>query len=189
MSRAIDSIITYRILSLLVTPFEDTDAYKLGIIDKNGKELKSMGQLNTVQERDAYTLLHRLVFRLKKIIEKVPIENKRLLSFAAALSLIKEEYEVNRESLDLEFKFSKSLNNVKEESLIIVENFLNNKYIVPFRLFKEELAGNAVGRGAIAGIGVGLEGEPGLKTTQMKKYKDRNKKNAPSSLLRRKMDV
>ena len=68
MGRFVDSLIAYRILKLLVTPFDKTDAYKLGIIDAKGKELKRMQELNSVNERDAYTLLHRLVFRIKKII-------------------------------------------------------------------------------------------------------------------------
>ena len=40
MSRAIDLLITYRVIKMLVTPFDNTDAYKLGIIDKNGKVLR-----------------------------------------------------------------------------------------------------------------------------------------------------
>ena len=84
MGKAVDSIIAYRILKLLVTPFNKTDAFKLGIIDEKGQELKKMRDLHTTEERDAYTLLHRLVFRLKKIIEKVPVDNKKFLSLAAA---------------------------------------------------------------------------------------------------------
>ena len=186
MSRAIDSIIAYRILKLLVTPFSDTEAFKLGIIDEKGKELKKMGQLNTVNERDAYTILHRLVFRLKRIIEKIPIENKRLVSFAAALSLIKEQYESNKEPLDLEFKFTKRLRENLSEELILVERFTKGNYMKTFKQYNEELAGNAVGRGAVAGIGVGTNGEPGLTPKQMKKYKNQNIKNAPVALLRRK---
>ena len=185
MSRAIDSIIAYRILNLLVTPFVDTDAYKLGIIDEKGKELKKMGQLNTVDERNAYTILHRLVFRLKRIIEKIPIENKRLASFAAALSLIKECVEINIEPIDLEFQFSKRLRQDLTEELDIVERFTKGNYMKSFRQYSEELAGNAVGRGAIAGIGVGPKGEPGLTLKQMTKYKLKNQKNAPVALIRR----
>ena len=70
MGRFVDSVIALRILRLLTTPFDQTDAYRLGIIDEKGKELKSMSDLHTVEERDAYTLLHRLVFRLKKMLEK-----------------------------------------------------------------------------------------------------------------------
>ena len=36
MGRFVDSIIAYRILKMLVVPFENTDAFKQGIVDKNG---------------------------------------------------------------------------------------------------------------------------------------------------------
>ena len=39
MGRAIDLFVTYRFIKLLVTPFEKQDAYKLGIIDKNGNRI------------------------------------------------------------------------------------------------------------------------------------------------------
>ena len=39
MSRVIDALIAYRIVKLLVTPFNKTQAYKLGIIDDKGKVL------------------------------------------------------------------------------------------------------------------------------------------------------
>ena len=40
MGSAIDLFVTYRFLRLLTTPFEKTDAYKFGIIDKNGNRIK-----------------------------------------------------------------------------------------------------------------------------------------------------
>ena len=39
MGRAIDLFVTYRFIKLLVTPFEKTEAYKLGIIDKDGNRV------------------------------------------------------------------------------------------------------------------------------------------------------
>ena len=57
MSRFVDSLIAFRIPKMLVTPFAETDAFRLGIVDAKGKELKKMSQLNTVEERDAYTIL------------------------------------------------------------------------------------------------------------------------------------
>ena len=39
MGSAIDLFVTYRFLKLLTTPFNKTDAYKLGIIDKNGHRI------------------------------------------------------------------------------------------------------------------------------------------------------
>ena len=86
MGRFVDSVIALRILRVLTTPFDQTDAYKLGIIDENGKELKRLSQLQQTNERDAYTILHRMIFRIKRIINKVPVENRKLSSYAAALS-------------------------------------------------------------------------------------------------------
>lgn len=150
MGRFVDSIIAYRILKLLVTPFEDTDAYKLGIIDKKGKELKKMSQLNTVVERDAYTILHRLVFRLKKIVEKVPLENKKLLSFAAAVALIKEHYQNNYEPINLEEQYIDRLNTDLTSELLLVEQFKNST--MTFRQFLEDAPANASSGGGVAGF-------------------------------------
>ena len=37
-NRAVDLVITYRVVKMLVTPFERQEAFKYGIIDKDGKE-------------------------------------------------------------------------------------------------------------------------------------------------------
>ena len=89
-SPAIDAFITFRFLKLLVTPFNKTEAFRLGIIDERGKVLRKYKTLERVEERQAYTILHRLVFNVKKLIEKVPGGKSRLASYAAALFLIKE---------------------------------------------------------------------------------------------------
>ena len=87
-SRGIDFLITYRVVKLMVTPFEKQPAYALGIIDKNGKVLKKAKTLKTGKEREAYTLLHRFVFNLKRIMNKEGL-GSRLGSFAVALALSK----------------------------------------------------------------------------------------------------
>lgn len=140
MGRFVDSVIAYRILRMLVTPFDQTDAYSLGIIDEKGKELKRMNQLNTVAERDAYSILHRMIFRIKRIIEKVPTDNKKLLSFAAALSLVKEHAEDTKEVINLEELYLDMIKNqsMLQEDIDITHNFFNNRYMVPFRLFSED---------------------------------------------------
>ena len=48
-NRAIDLLITYRVIKLLVTPFEKQEAFKTGIIDKNGKVLKKYRTLKTAK--------------------------------------------------------------------------------------------------------------------------------------------
>lgn len=141
-TKFVDSVIAYRILRMLVTPFEETDAYRLGIINNTGKELKRMSSLNTVEEREAYTILHRMIFRLKRIIEKVPLENKKLLSFAAALSLIKENINSPSEIINLEERFLDKHQQDLTEEKIIVEAFINNKQLLTFRLFMEEVPAN-----------------------------------------------
>jgi len=63
MGSAIDLFVSYRFLKLLTTPFEKTEAFKLGIIDKKGhrimkeKSSKPEGELSTSQQKNAYTIL------------------------------------------------------------------------------------------------------------------------------------
>jgi hypothetical protein len=90
MGKAIDTAIALRFLKILVTPFEQTDAYKLGIIDKEGHLLKDVDHL-TSAEADAYTLLHRIVFKLKKLLGKLPMGKSMMASITAALMLVKED--------------------------------------------------------------------------------------------------
>jgi hypothetical protein len=95
-TRAIDLLITYRIIKLLTTPFEKQDAYRLGIIDKNGKVLRKTKELKTGKERDSYTILHRFVFNLKRLINIVPGGKSKLGTYAAALGLLlKENKDIN----------------------------------------------------------------------------------------------
>ena len=119
-STAIDAFITFRFLKLLVTPFNKTEAFKLGIIDERGKVLKKYRTLERTEERQAYTILHRLVFNVKKLIEKVPGGKSRLASYAAALFLIKEHvaeyHDSDGEVLEKEFyKYLKDNDLIEEE--------------------------------------------------------------------------
>lgn len=154
MPRIVDSLIAYRILRMLVTPFEETEAFKLGIIDKKGNEIIKIRNLNTQKEKDAYTILHRMVFRIKRIIERVPVENKKLLSFTAALALIRECYARGIEPVDLEYKYLQlSEKDLISEDITLVESFLKNDYMLSFRTFAEEApANNAVATPGIAGF-------------------------------------
>ena len=107
MGRAIDLFVTYRFIKLLVTPFDKTEAFKLGIIDakgnrvmpppKNGVRQTKPEPLRTTEEKNAYTILHKLVFNIKKIFDKVPGLRTRLGTYAAALFLLKDTF---KESVD-----------------------------------------------------------------------------------------
>jgi len=89
MSRAIDLIITYRVVKMLVTPFNKFKAFDLGIIDEKGKVLRKFKEVKG-SKRKHYTMLHRFVFNLKRILQKVGL-GSRLGSFAVALALLIKE--------------------------------------------------------------------------------------------------
>ena len=94
MGRAVDLFVVYRFLKLLVTPWKKQEAYKLGIIDKDGKTLKKSRDLGTEVEKSAFTLLHRLVFNLKRIMMKIPGVRTQLGTYATALFLLREHYNI-----------------------------------------------------------------------------------------------
>mgnify|MGYP001177809020 FL=1 len=98
-SRAGDLYYSFRFVKMLTTPFEDTDAYKLGIIDENGNRIKTK-KVSTSEEKSAFTTFHRLVFNVKKLLEKLPGGQSRLASYAAALFLLKEKYELSDSTIE-----------------------------------------------------------------------------------------
>lgn len=145
MSRFVDAIIVYRILRKLATPFEETDAFKMGIIDAKGKILRKFTSLKDDKEKDAYTLLDRLVWRIKRIIERVPFESRKVASFAAALALVKESLKANAEPVDLELQLMQRIKQDLTEEMVLVEEFFNAPPVKSFRMFVED--GMAVGGG------------------------------------------
>ena len=130
MGRAIDLFVTYRFLRLLTTPFEDTDAFKLGIIDEKGnriklpKSTKPAVELSTSELKNSYTILHNLVFNIKKIFSKVPGLRTKLGTYAAALFLLKDTFKESVDDPDMfEKEFVKYLkeNNIKFDDEISEE--------------------------------------------------------------------
>ena len=99
-NRAVDLLITYRVIKLLVTPFDKTEAFKRGIIDKDGNVLKKYNTLTTTKDKQAYTQLHRFVFNLKRILKRVGLGG-RLGSFAVALGLLLKENKEYRDKKTL----------------------------------------------------------------------------------------
>lgn len=97
LTRSADLVYTFRFLKLLVTKFEDTNAYKLGLIDGNGVKIKKP---ETSEEKSAYNPFHRLVFNIKKLLAKAPGGSSKLATYAAALFLIKEKFNVSDSNLE-----------------------------------------------------------------------------------------
>ena len=143
MGRAIDLFVTYRFIKLLVTPFEKTDAFKLGIIDKDGNRIMPPPKggvrqtkpetLSTSEEKAAYTVLHKLVFNIKKLFGKVPGLRTKLGTYAAALFLLKDTFKESVDDPDVfEREFMKYL---KEEGYeidtAITENVMGFGEVLP----------------------------------------------------------
>lgn len=100
ISRVADTFYTYRFLRTLTKKWVDMEAYELGIIDENGKLLKKGRELKTQEEKSAYTLFHRLVFNIKRLLEKLPFGKSAIASYAAALFLLKEETGMSEEQIE-----------------------------------------------------------------------------------------
>ena len=134
MGRAIDLFVTYRFIKLLVTPFDKTDAYKLGIIDEKGNRIKiktvatgiQPTPLNTDQLKSAYTILHKLVFNIKKIFGKVPGLRTKLGTYAAALFLLKDTF---KESVDDPEMFEKEFMKYLKEEGYEIDNTISEEVI------------------------------------------------------------
>ena len=128
--QAIDLFVAYRFLRILTTPWEDQEAYKLGIIDKDGKLLRKRNTLKTDAEKKSFTLLHRLIFNLKRILHKIPLVKSKIGTYATALYLLKQHFAGQVEDEDtIEKAFTGWL--------------VDNDYIT-----KEELEESVIGIGA-----------------------------------------
>ena len=132
MGRAIDLFVTYRFLRLLTTPFEKTDAYKLGIIDKNGNRIRKPKstqvavELNTTEQQNSYTILHKLVFNIKKLFSKVPGLRTKVGTYAAALFLLKDTFKEHVEDPDM---FEKEFMKYLKENDIELDNEISEEVI------------------------------------------------------------
>ena len=137
MGRAIDLFVTYRFIKLLVTPFEKTDAFKLGIIDNKGNRVRpprdpktnirpAIEPLRTIDEKNSYTILHKLVFNIKKIFEKVPGLRTKLGTYAAALFLLKDTF---KESVDDPDMFEKEFMKYLKEQGYEIDDSISEEVI------------------------------------------------------------
>jgi|TARA_B100001250_G_scaffold8502_1_gene7211 hypothetical protein len=172
MSRALDAVVGIRLLKLLSTPIQKSKAFQLGIIDADGKKLKNP---STTAERNAYTLLNRFVFKVQKSLTRSSDMNaRRLLSFAAAMALLRE-YEETDDELDVAVLLELHMEDetVQQQARLLESNVLSLKN------YMEEM--NGVAGGAVAGIGVGPQGEPGRDPVFMPMNRRKKKKKNANS--------
>ena len=137
-SKAVDLYVIYQIIKRISTPFEDTDAYKLGLIDAKGKKLK---KASSREEKDAVTYFDRFVFNIKRVMAKVGLDTK-VGSYAAALFLLKES-EIQGEPTESE---------ILEGILVEFDYLCENTSMSYGDLFLEDAPAVATGA-AVAGTG------------------------------------
>ena len=165
-----NTYVAYRFLRLLTTPFEKTDAFKLGGIDADGKLLKTKKERKTSNEKKSYDTFHRLVFNLKRVLHKIPFMKGRLGSLAAALYLIREHLEHEGHLIvetELEDIFCQYLRENRIISQDDYEEFVE-EYVSNYMLLTEDAPANAVG--SAPGNVAGLHGDPPVKKKKRKKY-------------------
>jgi hypothetical protein len=127
---------------MLVKPFDETDAYKFGIIDKKGKNLRPANTLKTEEEKDSYDYLSRLVFNMKKLLNKLPGGDTKFKNIVAALFLIKEQW---NSKTDIEEINENELHRILGLNVILVEE------TIQYKMFMEEGEGGALsGQGQTA---------------------------------------
>jgi len=143
MSTAVDLFFVYQFIRRLTTPFDETDAFELGLIDEKGKRLK---KAKTPAEKKAMTLFDRMIFNIKRLIARVPGGNTKIATYGAALFLLKESK-----------NFSELSDKQKLEGIINEMNDLDSKTQKTFNeMFKEEDAPT----NSVAGGGVALPPDP-----------------------------
>ena len=145
----IDLFATYRFLRILTIPWEEQEAFKLGIIDSDGKRIKDK-KLVSSKDKDSYTMLHRLVFNFKRILSKIPLVKSKIGTYAAALFFLKEhmdpeEYNILIESLEPSGLSDDIINTITELNTTKALCLLKDETMI-----KEDLPANNMGDGNIA---------------------------------------
>jgi len=159
MSQTVDLFLVYQFIKRLSTPFNETKAFRLGLIDEKGKKLK---KASSSEEKNAMTYYDRLIFNLKRLLSKVGVESK-FTTFAAALFLIKEGNKPK----------DKRVTYISESDFYEFKN--ENKRLL-LSLMNEDAPVNAVGGGNIAGAGPGED--PPMRKKVIDRYRKKNKAQA-----------
>lgn len=121
-SRVTDSIAVYEIIRRLATPFEETEAFRAGLIDYKGRFLKKRSRM-TREEKKFLTRFDVMIFNIKRLLQRLPGGDSKLRNFATALFLLKEDTEygfAEQEDIvnlaeEFDFEDTKTLSSLTEE--------------------------------------------------------------------------
>jgi hypothetical protein len=120
----LDTYIVYKFIRLLTTPWDETEAFRLGVIDASGKLVVDTSRMTDAQEK-SYTLFNRLVFNIKRLIEKVPGGRSKIGTYAAALLLFREQMGDDEGVIVLERSFMSYL----KETKALDADYLTEQYL------------------------------------------------------------
>mgnify|MGYP006081804203 CR=1 FL=1 len=162
---AVDLFVVYQFIKRIATPFAKWEGYKAGVIDDRGN-IKVKPKDRDQTQKNSFKTFDVMVLKLKRLLEKIPGGKTRIASYAAALWLIKEDWET------------------RSEEQILSEG--NDSYIEYLRLYKlenynkmlEDAPTNAIGSGAIAGGGYNGIDDVKVSKKKKKNYKVMNKIDA-----------
>ena len=146
LKKAGDLVYTFRFIRMLVMKWPEWDAYMLGIIDKEGKRIKST-KIDGDEMRSAWTPFIRLCANIKRLISKIPGGGSRLGGFVSALYLIKENGNLKDKDIkkilesvdinDLEFLSEENQWFIKEDGTISPGIYQVNEYKLLNNTFEE----------------------------------------------------
>ena len=124
-----DFFYALRFIRLLTTDWKDTKAFEFGIVDENGKKLKKP---QTSEEKGAYTAFHRLVYNIKRLLNKLPGGKSKLAGYATALFLIKDSTQLSDETICERLEIDDYLELHECKNLFLNENgtIQANKYFL-----------------------------------------------------------
>ena len=133
MTQAVDLFVVYKLIKAISTPFDETDAFELGLVDENGKLLRKP---RTQAEKEAYSAFDRVVFNIKRILQRVGLD-KKYATYAGAIMLMREGVE------------DMSMNDL-ERGILHEYNSLQKDTGKSFRLLNNEMTATGA---AVAGTG------------------------------------
>jgi len=174
MSRIVDNAMALRIVRMLVTNFSDTAAFKLGIIDARGNTLRPSSTLKTTQEKDAFSYLHRLVFNMKKLINRLPGGESSLKSLVGALWLVREYYESGSRTTSLMESRYKEVMRMLDNNVVLAE-----EQLVVRKVLAEEGVAAIGGAPTNNTSGPVATQEPKIGKKNIKKYQVMSRRSTP----------
>lgn len=113
--RPLDKFYATLILNILTKPFETQKAFDLGIIDKQGNQIKKP---ENEQERDAYNPLYQVAFGVKKIIDSFPGTKNNIRQLAVSMNFIRQQV------IPKQFNESVDYNMFLKEMALVIDNDL-----------------------------------------------------------------